>query len=241
VRALPEKHRGKKRFSKPREVLRWQLRLLQTSSRRHLHFKEMPDEEQEIFAGAMTMMRAAAANGKAILAAIQYGVAEAGYPLLRSILELWANSSILLRDKTPRTVRLMYVSGSLALLGHKYAQGPEADQVVAQLRKTFPEEFKIAEERRKKGKYKHWSGRGWKEVIIAECGEANGLLYEGLSWDSHAILQIVLDVNKNAGPHLQTRHRSPQADVERDVSIATVVILRTMWNSLAARFSKYSV
>ena len=102
----------------------------------------------------------------------------------------------------------------------------------------FPEEFPERKKKMEKQPFSHWSGRSRKSTVIAQCGEVYGKLYEILSWDSHPVVQIVLDfeaVEPKRG-RIHVRHRESQHIVATNNCTVAAHIIRDMWNELHERF-----
>lgn len=213
------------------EVLSWVLTRLR---QRRLKGVELPDTDLHFvrrISALVILMRAAASHAKAIRATARLGVAESGIVNLRTMLELWSDFRLIAGDRTNGKLREMYVAGALALL----RKSPNA-AVEASVEQEFPEEFAMVKARLAKKPFGHWTGGSRKAEIAKSCGSLYGDLYEFLSWDSHPILQIVLDLQTidSSKGRFEARHRVDQHQVARTNCTHAAHIVRDMWNALCA-------
>lgn len=117
------------------------------------------------------------------------------------------------------------------------AAGPLANpdaKIEAQLQKRLGAAFHSARTQMNKKPFAHWSGGSRKGVVEAQCGAVYGQMYEFLSWDSHPVIQVALDLqelDRKEGRY-QLGHRTPQAEVASDHCMTATHILRDMWNEL---------
>lgn len=147
---------------------------------------------------------------------------------VRAMLELWADQRLVHADTTGGAARQMYVAGALAL-----ARKDASRRAEERLREKFPVEYGIVSGHRP---YSHWrTGGGRKKAVEDACGAEYANLYEFLSWDSHPVVQLALDVHvrSDAAGKYRIMHRIPQRDLARDMSVTAAHIIRDMWNSLA--------
>ena len=186
--------------------------------------------------GLLTLFRAASAHAKAIRAATAVGVAESGLVNLRAMLELWGDFCLVARDQSNVHWREMYVAGSLAML--KKRPDPALEARVA---RATPAEYATVSRRFARRPFGHWSGGGRKKIVAENCGTVYGDLYELLSWDSHPIVQVVLDVQKleNSIGRFEVRHREDQHAVAGDQCVQAAHIVRAMWNALCAEVNEH--
>jgi hypothetical protein len=181
------------------------------------------------FIAMATLTRTAVSHAQAILAMSRKGVAESGYVNVRAMLEIWADFRLLRNDTSELTFQSMYLAGALALL----RKTPDAS-VERGLQRRFGAAFQTAQTRMTKRPFAHWSGSPRKSVVEAQCGPIYGHYYELLSWDSHPVVQVALDVqelDRKEGKY-QLRHRVAQGEVVTQNCLMATHIVRDMWNEL---------
>lgn len=229
LRPIPLHRRDKKKFKHAGEMLAWALDRYHYRRRQGLKVSTKNPATADRFIAMATLTRVAAGHAQAILAMSRKSVAESGMVNLRSMLEVWADFRLLANDPSGSTTEKAYLAGALALL-HK----EPSPKVEAALKKKFGPTFDAAAIQHKKSPYKHWSGAGRKAVVQAQCGDLYGTLYEVLSWDSHPVIQIALDIqalDAKAGK-FQLGHRDTQHEVATQNCLVATHILRDMWNEL---------
>jgi hypothetical protein len=233
---LPEEPRRK--FNDWVEVLSWVTRRLQSPSRRSLDASHLSSADQEVLETALILMRAGLAYGKGIQLVCRSKAAEAAYPILRSLLEIWAEFRYLMQPGgRHERVKQMRVAAGLAMMDLEGKGKGIIKEGVDHLEKIYPEAFAaVSTTRRKKGKTGHWSGGGRKDLIARMCGDFYGRLYQFLSWDVHPIVQVALDSAATSG-RLHVGHRTDQSGVRERVCRTTVHIMYDMWNTFAREFS----
>jgi hypothetical protein len=240
----PPSLRSGRKFEDEREMLRWVLERIFHSSRRDVHLVDVSPQDQLVLDAAMPLLRAACALADAIWAISRRRILETSYPLLRSLLEVWADFRLLLSPGSPADrAALMRLWAAHAIADYHEPTPGEIKAELTRLKKLLPEQFKVIESRRAKSKTGHWSGTGRKRLITEQCGPEYGKMYELLSWDTHPIVQVLLDVDTvktEAGSMRRYAHRSPQGEVQAEVIPTTVHIIINMWNEFAAYFGKYS-
>jgi hypothetical protein len=155
------------------------------------------------------------------------------------MLELWADFRMLLADNGRTSLSRMYVSGALALTRKAGATAAEIHSVLHQ---ALPEVIADVQRLHRRRPYAHWSGKGRRQAIADACGPQYADLYEFLSWDTHPVVQILLDgtVMSAQPTRAAIRHRTPQADVAKRNCLTAVDIITDMWNSLCARVGSYA-
>jgi hypothetical protein len=201
----------------------------------------MPDSEAELLDASLSLIRAAAANAKAIYLISTRGVAEAGYPLVRSMLELWADHAILIASPDNRNLKRMKVHGGLALTAPAWVDDHDKQKVREVLAAQFPDVYPSAESQWKRSRHGHWSGKGRRALIAEQCGEQYAQLYEFLSWDVHPVVQVYLDTSVAADrSSRRIQHRTPQSELVDQTTTLAAHILRKMWNAAAQRFKPWA-
>lgn len=208
-------------------VLSWVLARLQYRLRSGVGINVRDKTGTERVTAGLTLTRAAAAHGYAVLAAARARVPEASMTNVRAMLELWADQRLVHADATGGAARKLYVAGALAL-----ARKDESRRSEERLRERFPDEYGAVSRLRP---YSHWTGGGRKKAVEDACGAEYANLYEFLSWDSHPIVQLALDVHarSDAAGKYRIMHRIPPRDLARDMSVTAAHVIRDMWNSLA--------
>jgi hypothetical protein len=240
----PPTLRSGRKFEDEREMLRWVLDRIFHPSRRDLYLVDVSPEDQLVLDAAMPLLRAACALADAIWVISRRNILETSYPILRSLLEIWAEFRLLLSEgSSPDRAALMRLWAAHAIADYHQPTPPEVTAELARLEKQLPEQFKVIRSQRARNKTGHWSGMGRKRLIAEQCGPEYGKMYELLSWDTHPIIQVLLDVeavNTDAGSARRYTHRSPQGQVHTEVITTAVHVIVTMWNEFAAYFGKYS-
>lgn len=230
MRPIPGGRRDGTKFKNAGLMLAWVLERFHYRRRLGLTVSSMADQvAADRFIAMATLTRTAASHAQAILAMSRKGVAESGYVNLRSMLEIWADFRLLRNDTSERTFQSMYLAGALALV----RKTPDAT-VERGLQKRFGPAFHTAQTRMNKRPFAHWSGSPRKSVVGAQCGPIYEQYYELLSWDSHPVVQVALDVqelDREKGKY-QLRHRVAQAEVATQNCLMATHILRDMWNEL---------
>lgn len=210
-------------------MLAWTLKRFHHRRKQGLKVSGKDPVAASRFVAMATLTRVAASHAQAILALSRRSVAESGFVNLRAMLEAWADFRLLSRDASAATYEQVFLAGALALLRKNPSTAVEAD-----LRKRFGAAYDAAADKMKKKPFAHWSGAGRKAVVAAQCGADYGNYYELLSWDSHPVVQVALDVqaiDPKAGKY-QLGHRTPQDEVATDNCVQATHILRDMWNEL---------
>lgn len=229
MRPIPAGPRDGKKFRNPIEMLAWTLDRFHYRRRRGLQVSMDDVVAADRFIAMATLTRTVASHAQAVLATSRKSVAESSYVNVRSMLEIWADFRLLRDDVTAQTFESMYLFGALALL--RKNPDPNVEQ---HLRQKFGRTFETVQAGFDKKPFAHWSGAARKAVVQSQCGSIYGDYYELLSWDSHPVVQVALDmeaVNPHEGQY-QLRHRIPQEDVITQNCTMATHILRDMWNDL---------
>lgn len=229
MRAIPLHRKDKKKFKHAGAMLAWTLQRFHYRRKRGIKVSTKDPVAADRFIALVTLMRVAAAHAQAILASCNRSVAESSLVNMRAMLEVWADFQLIAKDRTGNAMRRAHLAGALALLRKNPDEG-----LSKRLKDIHGQAFDDAERQIAKNPNGHWSGRGRRALIAAECGEQYGHYYELLSWDCHPVVQVALDVKvvDKAGGKLQLGHRDTQHEVATQTCVQATHILRAMWNEL---------
>lgn len=188
---------------------------------------ELPDEEAEAAAAALSLLRTMVVHAEANLHLASTPFAEAASANLRAMFEAWIQLRYLLTRPDRREAALRYKIFGLFEF-RDYLVTTEADPedlavLQEEIRTVQRAELGVVEhvERLRSGKLGgskyYWTGMG-PTALVKEVGKHLGdddqlvRFYKYASWDAHHVLTTVLDVSQrsNGGtPHIQFGPRQP--------------------------------
>ena len=226
---IPLHRKDKKKFKNAGQMLAWALQRFHYRRKRGLKISTKDPVAADRFIALVTLMRVAAGHAQAILAACNRSVAESSLVNMHAMLEVWAGFQLIAKDPTGNSMRRAHLAGALALLRKNPDEG-----LSKRLKSIHGLAFDDATKQVARNPNGHWSGKGRRALIAAECGEQYGQYYELLSWDCHPVVQIALDVHvvDKAGGKLQLGHRDSQHEVATHTCAQATHVLREMWNEL---------
>lgn len=173
------------------------------------------------------------------------GNGESAFPILRTMLEMRAHLAYML-ENVPDPERALESKYWVSIL---LTNPPAIDtaqmlEVRQHIETVAPQWTAAILDRHKKGKHKHQSGLGWKELVTRYGGEVEANRYALFSWNTHAIMQRVAgydDSNIRApgepisyGP---TKDRAAHAD---EVCFHATTIMLDTWKTIKDAYSPFA-
>jgi hypothetical protein len=234
--AIPEGLRSGELFKDGTELLSWTLQRIRYRIRTPFEMKPRDTEAANRYVGLAALLRANLANAHGVLAVARSEAPESAYPILRSMLELWADFNLAMRDETGANYRKMVVAGAI-VAARLMPSSKKTTDMLGALERDLNAEFSEVSVRLGRRPYAHWSGMSRHKAIAEACGDQFSRMYEVWSLDTHAIVQVVFDrewmKEGSSSGTVTARHRRPGPVVARDVTLSAAIIIRRQWNALA--------
>lgn len=243
IRDLPKGLRGGKKFKNDRHILGWLIERLQDPGRKDLYFDRLSVYQDDLLETSTGIFRAETSYAKGIYVLSGREDADSAIPIVRSLLELWADFKYLFQSEaeTDRVARVR-IWGTLVML-YRLKPGqlpnPAIQSAADSLRKSDPTLFASVEKQYKKNPNGHYSGKGRKRLITEVCGEDWGQLYEFLSWEVHPITQGILDVTTHRSEGSRVRrfvYREDRQKLARFVCAPAINALSDSWSVFVKTF-----
>lgn len=237
---LPHRPRNSDAFEDERHLLGWLVARLTSRCRSELRFSNISAESAYILDVVAPLLRAQIAYGRAVYRLTAHDLSEAAYPITRSMLEVWAETAYLLENHPTVERAVKNQAWTLLTLSSPPAKPSKAISfALTGLRRRFPHEVQAVEGRHPKQRTRHHSGMGWKALVAHSCGEDVAELYGFLSWHTHAIAQVVADVQYEEAPEwVRTRYKPARPDDLAAIDVCTFAVraLHGSWDAFYAAY-----
>lgn len=234
IPALPSRPRNTDAFEDERHLLRWLVARLESPSRSDLSFRGLSESQDYVLGVVAPLIRMQLIHARAVLTLVSAKTAEAAYPIVRTMVEIWAEIAYLLQQPLALERSLGSQAWTLLCLMHPpAADSPEVREAAVALRDAFPTDWCRYETRFNQRRTQHHSGQGWSALVRTICGEDVHRLYGVLSWHSHSIAASVSDVqyqDLDGGRTRRTFNQArPEAAAAIDVCTFAVRALHASW------------
>jgi hypothetical protein len=184
--------------------------------------------------------------GSAINLLIQNDQSDAVGPLQRALHELWVEFRYLMRDgEASRNAQLLAINATFEVtdFARKYRRQfdhASLKRIVRTLR-SYKRESPTLYERivsQRRARRFHWSGLS--RTKLAGKFSPDAVVYKGLSWEAHAVLGAVRDIEISEGDgfgRFQYRPMMGAEDSAEQEALMAGRILYNLWNEFASAFS----
>lgn len=192
-------------FDSERERLDWLLDELEARFESSGPVQISSKEDLELFLVIGPLVRLAYAHAKGISTLLEAENPDAVGPVERALYELWGDVKYMLSEGNPASNAVkLKLNAALEVAG---AVGDSKEELrdhptwggLARFLDDAAEEYPelLDEVRKQREDYRfHWSGiRGRVGVLKAALGEEAGFVYKALSWESHATVTALRDVD----------------------------------------------
>ena len=246
IRDLPKGLRSGKKFKDDRHILGWLIERLQDPGRKDLYFNRLSAHQDALLETATGIFRSELSYAKGIYVLSGREDADSAIPIVRSLLELWADFKYLLKPEEPDRVSRVRIWGALVIL-HRLKPGqppnPDVQSAVHSMRRSEPALFASVEKQYEKNPMGHYSGKGRKRLITEVCGDDSGHLYEFLSWEVHPITQGLIDVTTHraeGGARVRRFvYRQEREKLARFVCAPAINVLSDSWSVFVKTFGSH--
>jgi hypothetical protein len=207
-----------------------------------LHLKIAEAAKLEVFMASTALLRLALTYAESVQVLMRSEELDGTGPLQRAIYELWLDHSYLHRhgDPAENSIRLQVNSHLEILAFARERLPPNAVELATNVLNKFEHEHPaIVEEvrRQRANRRYHWSGLSWSAIDRELHGSAD--LYRTLSWEAHAVMAPIRDVDVSGDPANARFAFGPKNVVNlQEKHIANFVggVVFFMWNEWAKYF-----
>lgn len=237
-------------FSSERERLDWLVDEVEARFESCGPVQISSDDELELFLVVGPLARLALAHAKGVSTLLEADNPDAIGPIDRALYELWGDVVYLLTEGDPvENAVKMKLNAALEMVSatdgsEEELRGDPTWGGLARFLDDAADEHPnlLAEVREQREDYRfHWSGaKNRVGVLKTALGDEAEFIYRALSWESHATITALRDVEfSDSGegkigfrfkPHLEQR------DVHEDTAFRVGGVLYNIWNLVADRF-----
>jgi hypothetical protein len=233
IRDIPRGRRNGVPFDDLAELLSWLIARLTDPCRTHLQFSVSSAEEQARLETSLGLVRAQLVHARAAHRLSRTDDSEAAYPIVRTMLEIWAELAYL--NEEGSTDERVWGHRAWALLVARDGSDrpiPEIVDAVEVFAQQYPLVFERIQVRYRKNWAGHFSGLGRLRLIRTYCDESAARAYSWLSCSTHPLVQGLAHVpyaNAPIGGQLLVSHFRPLGAGRLDIATFAVHSLSEAW------------
>lgn len=237
-------------FGTERERLDWLLAEVRGFFKSQGPVRIESEGELEIFLVVGPLVRLAFSYGEGVSALLAAEQAESIAPIERSIYELWGDTKYLLTEDEPARNAIKLRLNAILEMDHARELVTEGeggnpswagiDNYLESAQENHPKLLQEVRDQRNQGKY-HWSGaRSRVAVLQRTLGKEASFVYKKLSWESHAIVTALRDVEYPSGeksPSVVFASKRDDFQLYEGSAYRVGGMLYNIWGEAANRFN----
>lgn len=202
-------------------------------------------EEAEPLIVCTSLLRLVLSYAQAVNVLLHEKMWEAVVPLERAIYEMWVEFRYIVRigDRTENSRRLMVNAtmefSEFAIANRRSFPGGVQGCIdsLRSYKSDYPEIYKTIRQQRGKRRF-HWSGLS-RSALVKELAP-DDVFYQGLSWEVHAVLSPIRDINISSEEEDSTRlDFRPLHDMDEQIEMQAFSVggmVSNFWNEYATVF-----